>query len=213
MRGGPFGRVGLVLAVIAALAVGRVITDHVPVGRAAVAPFVTEGSMGEVVSLEYTDLHVERVRSAPYLVPATDDEHVVRAGGIFLVVDLTVTATTEPLLLPEQALVDTEGRRYLESDRAGCDASGLIPTGVPWQAMLCFDVPPNRLEGLRLRLGRGGPLDAGVVDTDRRDEVALIDLGIDARAAAELAAREGIAYRGFQGSFHESADLTEVTVQ
>lgn len=208
---GVFRSAGVVVAVVAAMAVGRVITDQIPVGELATDPFVEEGSLGQPVELEYADVRVERVRSAPFIVPATDNDHVVRAGGVFLVVDLTLTVTTEPTTFTEKTLVDSDGQRYLESDRARCDASGLIPAGVPWTAMLCFDVPADRLRGMSLRVGRQGP-DGIVEGTDRRDQVALIDLGIDADEAELLASRQDVAYRGFQGGFHESPDLEEVTV-
>lgn len=185
---------GLAVVVVAAMALGRVITDHVTVEGSADRPFVHTGSLGSPVHLEYADVTATGVRAAP----AFTGTSPVKAGGRFLVVDLKVVARSEPTSLQGLYLLDGEGRRYAPTDRGtGCAKGTQAPTGLPWYLMVCFDVPERALEGARIVVARGG---YGVNGSgQRRDDQARISLGIDGGDADRLWSAGGAFEPDFPG--------------
>jgi len=173
--------VGLGVAVIAAMALGRVITERVPVDETVVDPFVRSGTVGEQVELRYADVEVTRVRAAPRLYGVDP----IAAAGRFLLVDLELSAARESTTMLGFYLLDAEGRRYSPTNRgSSCSMNTTVPTGLRWYAMFCFDVPREALEGVRMVVAKG---DYGVRASGlRRDDLAEIDLGVDADRAREL---------------------------
>lgn len=188
----------VVVLVLVAMSLGRLISDHLDTDSAASAPFVRTGVLGKPVALEYLDVTVHGVRAGRHLVGAGD---TVAPGGLFLIVDSTLVATREPVLVGEFAFVDAAGRRFpAESRASACSETTTAPTAASWHVMSCFDVPrdPDLLVGGRLVVSRG---DESWGDT-RRDDVADIDLGIDRAQARELAGSQ-LAYKGYLASFEE----------
>ncbi|MCF4122667.1 DUF4352 domain-containing protein [Antribacter sp. KLBMP9083] len=168
-------------AVAAAVAAGTAITVLAPPDLAVDAPFVSEGVVGATVSLDYADVTVRQVRAADSIVAFGD---VAAAAGTFLVVDVTARPTRETTQFLGVEVVDGEGRLYEPADRAECSSSSDAPAGVDLDAVYCFDLPKDALEGARFRIGRG------VAHSDhsgqRRDAVALVDLGLDPATAGRL---------------------------
>lgn len=177
---------GLAAVVLAAMALGRVITDHVSVDGAADKPFVRTGTASAVVHLEYADVSVLGVRAAP----AIGGSSPVAAGGRFLLVDLEVVAQRDATSLLGIYLRDRDGHRYVFTDRgSGCANSTQAPTGLPWYLTVCFDVPKRALAGSSIVVARG---DYGVNGSgQRRDDQARISLGVDAAKADRLWAASG----------------------
>ena len=173
----------LAAVVLVAMAVGRVITETVPVNEIATEPFVRTGEVGEVVALRYADVEVTGVRAGPHLYGAEP----IAAAGQFLLVDLRIVARSESLSMFGFALIDRDGRRYAPMGRgATCPTNTTAPAGVPWYAVFCFDVPKSALDGMVVELAKG---DHGVDGANqRRDDLARIDLGIDQASAKEMAA-------------------------
>ena len=161
--------------VIAAMALGRLITDHVPLDEAVDKPFVHTGVVDKVVALDYADLTVTGVHVTPTIMgnPAS------AAGGRFLIVDTEILATRESTTMAGFFLVDGQDRRYVASTRGSeCETSVNLATGVRNYASICFDIPRQALAGARLMATRGS---WSVHETNyRRDDVADIDLGIEA---------------------------------
>jgi hypothetical protein len=173
-------------AILAAVAVGQVVTSRVPVLGSDDPPFVETGDVGQAVHLSYADVEVTDVRPAHYLAPPISTELVRMAGGVWVLVSVTATATEEPVVLHTAWLVDDEGRSYRSSTRSECAPTVELPTGLPTYALFCFDVPPDRLAGLHFRLARG-ELDT---ETDA-DDLADVDLAVsggDAKSWATTSA-------------------------
>jgi hypothetical protein len=181
---------GLAAVVLVAMAVGRVITDTMPVNDLASQPFVRTSEVGRSVALRYADVEVTGVRAGPHLYGAEP----IAAAGQFLLVDLRIVARAESTRLLGFALLDRAGRRYAPMGRgATCPTNTTAPAGVPWYAVFCFDVPKSRLAGMVLEVSKG---DHGVDGTGQaRDDLARISLGVDAARAKELAASR-TAWRG-----------------
>jgi hypothetical protein len=167
-------RIGVGVAVLAALALGRTIDAALPVDSD-VRPFVHTAGVGERVHLAYADVTVDAVRTAR----ATDSGHGgVGTPGRWLVVDVTVVAWGGPLAKPGVSLEDDRGRRFVSDGRSGYSWVS-APTGVPWRVRIPFEVPQDALQGATLVFSRSA-------DDDRRDDVARIDLGIEAGDVAAL---------------------------
>lgn len=180
---------GLAAAVIAAMALGQLITDKIPLGEGAIAPFVHEAKVGEKVDLRYADVTVDGIRSAQYI----EGADFAVAGGKFLIVDLEIVGKGEPRLMQGFYIIDSKDRRYeLTTRGSSCSLNTTPPTGIRWHAMVCFDLPRQALEGARLNLSQGGYEVNG--SGQRRDDMAMIDLGIDKPKAAKLWA-SGLAYK------------------
>lgn len=170
--------------VVAAVAVGHVITTSLPLSGGVLDPFVRTGAVDEPVALSYADVRLTEVRPAQYLGSGDPDDLAVRAGGVWVVAEVRVSATREPTVLRSAWLESADGRRYRASVRSGCTITLEAQTGVPAYAQYCFDVPAGALEGLRFSLARaviGDPGDEAV----NGDDLARIDLGVDAGRAAE----------------------------
>lgn len=180
----------LAAVVLVAMAVGRVITETVPVNQLASDPFVRAGVVGKPVALRYADVEVTGVRAGPHLYGADP----VAAAGQFLLVDLRIVARKESTSMFGFSLIDTQGRRYAPMSRGStCPTNTTAPTGVPWFAVFCFDVPKRALEGMVVEISKG---EHGVDGSDQaRDDLARIDLGIGAAKARTMAASK-VAWQG-----------------
>lgn len=174
--------------VIAAMGLGRLITDHLPTGDVADQPFFRPGTVGKPVALKYADVTVTGVHVTPTVLGNPGSA----AGGRWLIVDVTATATTEPTVLAGFFLIDGQERRWIASNRGpDCVLSLSSSTGVTQYGSICFDIPEKALEGARLMVARGA------WDSHesyfRRDDVAEIDLGIKAADVSRLwAGKDGI---------------------
>lgn len=197
---------GLAAALVAAMAVGRVITDALPLDEAVDQPFVRTGTVGNAVDLSYAAVTAEQPRVARRIVGVQP----VQAAGRFLVVDLELRATRESTFFEGVQVVDAKGRRYAPMDRGtSCSTTTTAPTGVRWYAMFCFDVPRSALAGARVVVARG----AYEVDgsDQRRDDLASIDLGIDEAEADRLWSHD-IAYKAQAPGF-QTIDTSPVRVE
>jgi hypothetical protein len=175
---------GVVIIVVAAMAIGRLLTDHVS-GDSLPKPFVRHGSVGTTVHLRYGDVRVTGVRVATRI----EGAELVVAAGRFLIVDLAARAKGEPRTFLSLELWDTQGRRYSPATRGSiCALNVHGMTGVPMHAMACFDVPKSAIAGARFRLALG---DYGVNGSgQRRDDLADIDLGITTAEVRRLWAQD-----------------------
>jgi hypothetical protein len=178
-------RTATVVSLLGALTVGHLIASRAETGLGD-QPFVTSAAEGHVAHLTYGDVEVTDVTPARYVVPQVSTELARIAGGVFLLVSVKATATREPTTFYGAYLVDQSGRQYYASAKAECALLLKSGTGVPAYAVYCFDVPPDRLAGLRLQMGRGS-LTYG---TFQGDELADIDLGITASDAQSWSTTE-----------------------
>ena len=177
----------LTVVVIAALAAGRAITDAMPNDltgqRAAADPFVVEGKVGSKARLRHADVTVDRVRPAMGIASTTGR---LSTPGKFVVVDLSITARHEPLVLTGYQLLASDGRVFTDDGRW---VSGTIPAGITWHVTRVFEVPKDALEGAVLEVAKGADW-----WEQRRDHVLRVDLGLDEQKAAEFAESRDIVH-------------------
>ena len=171
---------GAAAVVLAAMALGRVVAEAGD-GQVAAAPFVSRAGVGEPVDLGYGVVEVMSVRGAKGVATPL---RATKPGGEMVLVDVDVRTDDEFTQYLGFQLVDRSGRVLFSDSRHDC-AGAISPlVGIEWQATYCFDVDPDALEGLAFRFARG---EDGVDGSgQRRDAVALIDLGIDAALAQEI---------------------------
>jgi len=179
----------LVTATLCALALIVLLRKHQPSYEEKVAPLTVAGTIGAPVTARNFEVTVKRLKLArAYRIDGRysgDPSQVVRADGIWLSALLEATATREPGFLSAQ-LRTRDGRLYAASggDRPKLDGVNLgetsLATGIPASGAYFFDVPEAGLEGASLQFywGLGAP--SGL------DHLLDIDLGLDARALAEL---------------------------
>lgn len=172
---------GVAAVVLAAMALGRVVTEA-GTGQVAADPFVSRAGVGEPVDLGYGVVEVTSVRGARGVATPLS---ATKAGGELVLVDVEVRTTLKRTSYQGVELVDRLGRVLFSDGRHDCAANLRPLVGIDWRATYCFDVDPDELEGLALRFTRSPD---GVDGSDqRRDAVALIDLGIDGPLARDIA--------------------------
>ncbi|WP_454851981.1 hypothetical protein [Promicromonospora soli] len=167
--------------VVGAVTAGCALVTYLPQDKGIDAPFVVEGEVGETLDLTYAELTVTEVRVADTLTGYTE---TAVAGGTFVVVDATWRATQGETIFSGAEVTDRQGRRFWPTDLTGCSTSANAQPGYAWHTTYCFDMPRAALAGATVRLARGGQSEdhAG----QRRDAVAVVDLGITASEADEL---------------------------
>jgi hypothetical protein len=168
-------RAGLGVALVAALALGRWIDQAWPTDRMADASYVRTGGVGDRVSLRWADLRVEGVTGSTRLATTSS---VVTTAGVWLVVDVTLWAKKEELAVSSWRVVDAQGRTFATDARSGFRIEHATPK-VPWHVRVAFELPTGDLAGTTLRVSP--------YETDeRREDVAMIDLGVDEEQGAQL---------------------------
>ena len=142
-------------------------------------PFELEAGVGQTLELDYGSLTVTDVR----LAEAISGTEGALAGGVFVVVDTVWQATDRHTLVGGAELVDTDGRSHYATTRGGCSQSASIYPAFAQRITYCFDVDPEALPGVELRLGRGGQGSDGAFQ--RRDAIAVVDLALKDATAIE----------------------------
>jgi hypothetical protein len=167
--------------VVGGVVAGCALVTYVPQDMGVDQPFIVEGAVRETLDLTYAELTVTDVRVADTL---TSFSEAAAAGGTFMVVDATWRATQGETTFSGAEVTDTQGRRFWPTDQAGCSILASAQPGYAWRTTYCFDVPRDALAGATVRLARGDQKEehAG----QRRDAVAVVDLGITASEADEL---------------------------
>lgn len=175
-----FTRDGLLTAIIvvAALFLGSRIVQLIPSADAQFGrPFEHHAAVGEAVEVRTGTVEVTGLSSAREI--ESNRQVAVTTAG-WLVVDLEWVTTAQPtnLLLAEIELRAADGRTF--------GGATPMPTfcgpGQPHIKLACqaaFEVPADALEGATLRIP--------AATRTRLDDVVIVDLGIDAARAAELA--------------------------
>ncbi|WP_345073742.1 hypothetical protein [Phytohabitans flavus] len=164
-------RVGMLL--VAALAVGGVVANWRPINgdRADIRerPYIVVGQVGESVSARSFEAQLVSVRGARLLGVSSKG---YETGGVWILVRVRVTATTEDTALGYAALIDDRGREFLVSNRFSqqlADGARSFQPGIAVEGEIAFEVPRDVATSMRLRL-------ASPLIDQRMDAMAEIEL-------------------------------------
>ena len=177
-----FTRNGLLTAalVVAALFIGSFVTERLPQPAQLLGetPFLHDGVVGAPVRLRTADVTVAQVQAAKRVELYGQ---VAESSGLWLVFDVVWAAGGEASRLAgtSPVVVAADGRRF-GGAQAVLATCGPAQPGLPVSCQLPFEVPADALEGARLLIPAEG-------NTRTNDDVADIDLGIDAATAARFA--------------------------
>jgi hypothetical protein len=156
------GRLGAAAMILIALAVGNVVTEHVPDVDTQEEPYIRTGSFGHPIDLRTFDASVLSVRGAAVLNDpepdiATSPTH--DTSGVWVIVRIRVVAVDKPVEVTYAAVRDAEGRIYLATTRFEqpfVDGERTLQPGVPVTGEVAFEVPVTVVPQLSLRLAAPG---------------------------------------------------------
>ncbi len=168
------GLVALAILVVATLLNGWLPADDEDLGE---DPFVRSGEIGDAVELREVTVTVDDVQGASGI---DYFGSTLTTPGLWVVVRYTVTAADETASVTSAELQDSDGRSWRASHARNRSTCLPGPPGVPVGCVALFEVPPDAIPTLRLRL-------APQFD-ERHDAVADIDLGLTTGDAQDFAA-------------------------
>lgn len=173
-------RAGAGALVVAALALGQVVRTSLPADSLIAAPYERAGDVGAPVVMRYATVQATGVDGSTVI---DDAGSALTTPGVWVVVPLTVTAHGEPRRLGYAALRTVDGRIFRADGNRSSFETGTVQTGLTRTATLAVELPVEAAAGAELLLA----LDA-TTDT-RRDDMAVIDLGITREMAETWAGR------------------------
>ncbi len=166
------------LVVIAALAAGSALISRVPGPQeVALAPFLHAGTVGAPIHLRTGEIVVDGVQASTQV---RQGAITASTTGHWLVVTLRYTAADTPASLAGMTVQSRDGRTYSLA-RPFQSACGVGQPGVTIACSMPFELAPDALEGAHLRVP------AALLGGGEGDDIADVDLGIDAATAARLA--------------------------
>lgn len=185
VRFGPRSRqAAAAVLLVAALATGRAVQGLMPSSDAASAPFERTGAVGSPVETRWGAVEVTSVSGSTRITDAFGTGRI--SAGVYVVVDWTYTAAGEPQIPAYVAIRDGEGRTFRTSiERNPFSSGGAAQPGVPRRLSAAIELPADAVAGAELVVA------LPVNDEDhRRDDVAVVDLGLTAAEAEAWAASE-----------------------
>ena len=144
-------------------------------------PFFQALTRDQAAQLRVGTVQVLDLNTSPTVLSAP--ERAVSRNGTFLVLDVQFTARRRPGMLSSLTVEALDGRTFGGRPPVGSDGCGTSQPGIPVRCQVVFEVDRAALEGLKLRV----PSD--MYSLGSGDDVALIDLQIDAIQAEDLARR------------------------
>lgn len=164
--------------VLAALSVGRVVTEWLPDGPSPVRPFERHVAVGETAKLRYADVKATRVDGGKQL--STPDEAML-SPCMWVVVEAQVTPTVDHLTFGYAELRTADGAVLTDGNRNIAQCRPTNP-GIPTHCIYAFEIAAKDLPGATLALGRA-------IDDQRGDDMAVIDLDVSRQDVDQWAAR------------------------
>lgn len=162
-------RLGVGALVLAALAVGGLISSRTPDVDHRERPFVTTGTIGRPVDARAFSVIVLGVRGATK-VARSGVWH--DTGGVWVLVRVRLVARDEPASVGYAAVHDSKDRTYLATNRITQPLQGRsLQPGIPVEGEFAFEVPSKVAPTLAIRLA-GPSLD------QRMDAMAEVPLRI-----------------------------------
>ena len=182
MRGRGRLRIWGILVLLVALLLGAKLTERTPaIEEITSEPFLIPARIGEPVTFRVGTVKVTEISAATELQHLTPP---LRTTGIWLIIGLDFTPSTEATTLPALSLEDTEGIRY-GGLQAGGTLCGPAQPGFVLNCHVAMELPPDILPGAKLLIP------AGHNGLDNPDDIVVVDLGLDAARAQELIASAG----------------------
>ncbi len=177
-----FTREGFLTAVLVVIAlfVGSFIVRWLPQSDAALTgqPFLIEAEIGQTATLRTAEVTVTGIQVVKEV--ELFNQIAGSGAGVWLVADIVWSPVHQPSALSGNALVlrAADGRQFtgLQTITTRCGPS---QPGLPVACQLALEVASDALEGAHLLIPAAGY-------TEASDDVADVDLGIDAAQAAEL---------------------------
>lgn len=163
-------RAGTVLLVLAALALGRVVTTALAVDDRLGEPFLRSGAVEEEVDLRYARVTAGEPTGSTV---AESSGTLLATPGVWVLVPLMVVAEGEPRRLGYAAVVGSDGVTYAANGMRSQLSLARATPGIPHYGAVLVELPPEVAVGAHLRLA----LDFW---DQRADDLADIDLGITA---------------------------------
>ena len=160
-------RAGTVLLVLAALALGRVVTTALTVDDRLGEPFLRSGAVGEEVDLRYARVTAAAPTGSTV---AEVSGSLLATPGVWVLVPLTVVAEGEPRRLSFAAVVGSEGVTYAANGMRSQLALSRATPGIAHHGAVLVELPPEAAVGAHLHLA----LDFW---DQRADDMADVDLG------------------------------------
>ena len=173
-------RSGVALLVLAALALGRVVTTAWPLEDRLSEPFVRSGAVGAQVDLRYARVTAGEPVGAP---AAEVSGALLATPGVWVLVPLAVVAEGEPRRLAYAVVVGADGREYAARGLRSQVALGTATPGIAHYGAVLVELPPEAAVGALLRVALD-PWD------QRADDMAEIELGITASDVAAWQAND-----------------------
>ncbi len=164
--------------VIAALSVGRVVTEWLPDGPSPVREFERTAAVDEQVHLRYGDLRVTDVDGGKQLATTSS---AMLSPGLWVTAHVDFTPTVDKAAVAYAELRDGEGRVLTLGTRNVLECDSVNP-GIPGHCIVAFEVDPAALPGSHLALTRN-------VNDQRGDDMAVVDLRITSDQVATWKAR------------------------
>lgn len=164
--------------VLAALSVGRVVTEWLPEGPSPVRAFERQASLDRQVNLRYGDLRVTGVDGGRQLATTTE---AMLSPGLWVTAHVEYTPRLDQSGLAYAELRDGRGRVVTAGSRnvVQCD---IVNPGIPGHCLVAFEVDPAALAGSHLALTTNR-------NDQRGDDMAVVDLRITADQVAAWKAR------------------------
>lgn len=167
--------------VLAALSVGRVVTEWLPDGPSPVRAHERHVDVGETAHLRYADVSVGSVDGGTTLATTT---RAMRSPGVWVAVVVDVTPTVDDLTFGYAELRTGDGAVVTGGNRNVRECRSSNP-GIPTHCIVAFEVSPSALPGSELVLGRAA-------DDQRGDDLLVADLGITKADVDRWTARTSI---------------------
>ncbi|SDO94050.1 hypothetical protein SAMN04489867_0987 [Pedococcus dokdonensis] len=164
--------------VLAALSVGRVVTELLPEGPSPVRAFERTTTVDQSVALRYGDVRVTSVDGGRQLATTTS---AMLSPGLWVTAQVDFTPRVDKSGLAYAELRDGEGRVVTGGPRNVLECDVVNP-GIPGHCLVAFEVDPAGLVGARLALTSNA-------NDQRGDDMAVVDLGITDAQVAQWKAR------------------------
>lgn len=155
----------------------------------ATKPLLSRGHIGAVVASREFSVKVGRVDVASTIQkPDFPKPLVMKSLGVFVIVQADVRSEHRPFQLGHARLLTRGGVTYDETGRTALPEASDTYEPMLWTpTRYIFEIPKDRLAGIRLVVGEGGLLTQLSGTTD-------IDLRVDGDEAAQLAAHPAATY-------------------